>query len=168
MRPLTPPLALALALAGCATAGSTGVHDQAMRVMEAPRLQRVVLDALSSRRLGLAAPRSVRIAARREVPCAVCIGATRHCIAFLSPPELEHLRAYLPHPESADTLVSAPGVDRDQGAQVLVLSQEDFRYQPDPSRANEAEPSVQEVEDRARRRVTDWLAWLTSQGALPR
>ena len=138
-----------------------------LRVLEAPRLERAILDAVSTRGLGVAVGRDVRIAARRDVRGAFCVGSTLHCVAFLSAAERDRLRGYLPERPSDDALVSAPGVDRDRGAQVLVLEQERFRYQPDPGRVSSREPSVQGVEDRARRMVLDWLAWLASQGALP-
>lgn len=166
--PRTFRLLSVVLLGACATTQTGSTGDGAMRALESARLERAVLDAASSRGLGTAAPRSVRIATRREIACAVCIGATRHCVAFLSAAELARLRGFIPRSETPDALISVPGASADQGAQVLVLAQEDFRYQPDAQRVSEAEPGVHEIEDRARRRVTDWLTWLSSQGALPR
>jgi hypothetical protein len=162
-----PLCLLVTALAACAGSRAQGVTDVAMRPLDAARLQRVVLDAAATRGLGLASPRSVRIASRRDLPSAACIGATRHCVAFLSAADRATLGAFLPQRGSAEAILSAPGTDADRGAQVLVLDQEDFRYQPDPARASAEEPTVEEVEDRARRQVLDWLTWLAAQGALP-
>ena len=155
-----------LLLASCASTASTGVADLAMRALEPPRFQRAVAEALDARGLALGPGRAVRIASRRELRCAVCVGGTRHCVAFLSAADRVTLGPFLP-PRAGDAIVSAPGAEADRGAQVLVLDEEDFRYQPDASRASAQEPSVTEVEDRVRRRVLDWLAWLASQGSLP-
>ena len=139
-----------------------------MRALEAPRLERAVLDAVSSRGLGLAAGRRVRIAGRRELEGVACIGSTLHCVTVLTAETRSRLRGYVPERPSDDALLSVPGAEGDRGAQVLVIEMDDLRYQPDPSQVSADAPSAQEIEDRVRRRVTDWLAWLASQGALPR
>lgn len=154
-------------LASCASHPVRGVTDLAMRTLEPPRFQRAVGEALESRGLALAPGRLVRIASRRELSCAVCVGGTRHCIAFVATADRARLSPFLPQRTSPEMIVSAPGTEADRDAQVLVLDEDDYRYQPDASRATAQEPTVTEIEDRVRRQVLDWLAWLTSQGSLP-
>lgn len=158
---------LCATLASCASHPGRGVADLAMRPLETPRFQRAVGEALEARGLSLGQGRLVRIASRRELPCAVCVGGTPHCVAFLAAADRARLGPFLPQRTSAEMIVSAPGSDGDRGAQVLVLDEDDYRYQPDPSRASAQEPTVTEIEDRVRRQVLDWLAWLASQGSLP-
>lgn len=164
----TVRLLLLGALLGCASTREIPLGDRALRALEAPRLERAVLDAVSSRGLGLAAGRRVRIAGRRELEGTACIGSTLHCVTVLTAQARAALRGYVPEPPADDALLSVPGAEGDRGAQVLVIEMDDLRYQPDPAQVSAEEPSAQEIEDRVRRRVTDWLAWLASQGALPR
>lgn len=164
----TARLLLLGALLGCASTREIPLGDRALRALEAPRLERAVLDAVASRGLGLAAGRRVRIAGRRELEGTACIGATLHCVTVLSAEARAGLRGYVPERPADDALLSVPGAEGDRGAQVLVIEMDDLRYQPDPGQVSADEPSAQEIEDRVRRRVTDWLAWLASQGALPR
>lgn len=159
-------VAIALSL-GCASARPQGVADLPLRTLEAPRFQRAVQEALDARGLQLAPGRRVRIASRREVACAACVAGTHHCVAFVTTADRATLGPFLPQRAEPGVIVSAPGTESDRGAQVLVLDEEDLRYQPDPSRASAAEPTVTEIEDRVRRAVLDWLAWLASQGSLP-
>lgn len=156
----------AVVLLGCAGARAQGVAAAEPRPLESQRFLRAVQEALSSRGLGMASGRAVRIASRRVVNAAACTPSGRHCVATVDAAERARLAGFLPERPEGDAIACVAGVEGDRGSQVLVIDAEELRYQPDPARATEAEPTVTEVEDRVRRRVLDWLAWLASQGEL--
>jgi hypothetical protein len=66
-----------------------------------------------------------------------------------------------PH-RSQDALVVVRLVGTDPGGHVLVIDDRDFLYEPDPQRAGPGRPGVGEVEDRLRRIVLDYVAWLAA------
>ncbi|MFO0645465.1 MAG: hypothetical protein U0326_04450 [Polyangiales bacterium] len=145
----------------CACSGATmqgGAHE--LRPLERVRMVRVIEEALSSRGLSPRAGRAVRIVGRKDVDCDVVIGATSDCVEYANSADRARYGAAIPPHTSPDALVVVAGSERDTGGHVLVLDDRDYVYEPDPNRTGPGRPSVGEVEDRARRTVVDFAAWL--------
>ncbi len=154
-------LALASACSGATYAGG----ERPLRPLERVRALRVIEDALASRGLTPQAGRRVRVVGRREVECDVAIAGTRSCVEYMNAADRAAYGAAIPAHASPDALVVVAASEGDAGGHVLALDDRDYSYEPDPNRTGPGRPSVGEVEDRLRRTVIDYAAWLRAQGA---
>lgn len=127
---------------------------------------RVIDEVLRERGLAAVRGQRFRISARRDFDCDAFIGPSRHCIEFVVNADREVFGQFLPRASRPGAIVVAPGVDDSRGADVLVLDDRDYAYDPDPERAGEGRQTLQEIEDRLRRTLIDYITWLRENGRL--
>ncbi len=166
-----PPLLFfaTLALFACASGCERPVRTgglQSLRPLEHVRAVRVIESTLASRGVRIERNRRVRIAGARDIDCDVGIAGTRYCVEYVRGEERARLGSALPQRESPGALVMVAGTDQNAGASVLVFEDTDYLYEPDPDLAGPDHPTAGEVEDRLRRSVIDYVAWLRGRGAL--
>jgi hypothetical protein len=149
-------------VSACSGASYQG-GSRELRPLERVRMQRVISEALSSRGMSPQGGRAVRIVGRRDVDCDVNLGDSHDCVEYTNAADRARYGAAIPPHTSPDALVVVAGSERDTGGHVLVLDDQDYAYEPDPSRTGPGRPSVGEVEDRARRTVIDFVTWLATQ-----
>lgn len=131
-----------------------------MRPLERVRVQRILEDTLRARGYTPGPERRVRIAGRNAVACDVSLVGAAHCVEYMNAADRAAYGSAIPAHSSPEALVVVAMAEGDAGGHVLVLDDRDFLYEPDPSRAGPGRPTVGEVEDRMRRVVIDYAAWL--------
>lgn len=151
---------------GCASGPPRRPGAAELRPLEEVRALRVLERALQDQGVRAERERPFQIAARRELACDLAIAGTRHCLEFVVAEDRAVFGQFLPRASRPGALVLAPGVERDRGADLLVLDDGDYRYEPDPEAVGTGRPAVLEVEDRLYRAVTDYLTWLRENGRL--
>lgn len=151
-----------VALSACSGA-TYGGGERALRPLERVRAQRVIEEALQSRGLAPELGRTLHIAGRRAVECDVAIAGSRSCIEYMSAADRARYGASIPAHSSPDALVVVATAEGDVGGHVLALDDRDYAYEPDPSRTGPGRASIGEVEDRMRRTVIDFAAWLRAR-----
>ncbi len=137
-----------------------------MRPLEEVRALRVIERALTDRGLRPERGRRFQLAARRDLECDVAIAGSRHCLEFVVAEDRAAFGQFLPRASRPGGLVVAPGAERDRGADMLVLDDNDYRYDPDPETVGAGRPAVLEVEDRLYRALVDYVTWLRENGRL--
>ena len=153
-------LLLAASLVACGGTDYGAARRATLRPLEAVRAQQIVDDALASRGLRAELHHHLRLAGRHDIDVDAMIAGTRHGIDFVTGPDRTAFGAALPQRRNPDALVVAPGAEADHGADVLVLDDQDYLYEPDPNRQGPGHPTLGEVEDRLRRAVIDYLTYL--------
>lgn len=157
----------AVMLAGLACSGSQHRYgDSATRPLEEVRAERVIADALQSQGMRAEMHRRIRVTGRREIESDFTLAGTRHGIEYMSAGDRATLGSAIPTRARPDALRVIAGVEGDQGADLLLLDDQDYVYEPDPDRAGPDRPSVMEVEDRLRRVIVDYVSWLRANGRL--
>src|SRR5439155_8447430 len=90
-----------------------------------------------------------------------------HGVEFVTAQDRTDFGDGLPPRRSADALVTVQGTGSNHAqVDVLVLDEREYLFEPDPERAGPGRPTNIEVEDRLRRDVVDYLAYLRRQGQL--
>lgn len=156
--------ALAAWGAACGGAQRGGEGRDTLRPLERARVLRVIGEALASRGLRPEAGRTVRVMGRQSVECDVAIASTRNCIEYMGAADRARYGSAIPAHSNPDALVVVAAAEQDAGGHVLALDDRDFLYEPDPELTGPGRPSVGEVEDRLRRIVIDYAAWLRDRG----
>jgi hypothetical protein len=72
----------------------------------------------------------------------------------------------IPQPDRGGQLRIMPGARDDRSAQILILDERSYRYDPDSDRVRAGSVGPREAEDRLRRDVRDFLEYVRGQGAL--
>lgn len=153
-------------VAACSGSQHRYGDSPAPRPLEEVRAERVIADALRSQGVGAELRRRIRVTGRREVECDFTLAGTRHGIEYMSAGDRALLGSAIPTRARPDALRVIPGVEGDQGADLLLLDDQDYVYEPDAERAGPDHPTVDEVEDRLRRVIVDYVAWLRANGRM--
>lgn len=154
------------ALLGCASGPPRRFGEAGLRPLEEVRALRVIDRALQEQGLRPERGRRFQLAARRDLECDVAIVGTRHCLEFVVAEDRAAFGPFLPRATRPGALVLAPGAERDRGADMLVLDDGDYRYEPNAEAVGAGRPAVLEVEDRLHRAVVDYTTWLRDNGRL--
>ncbi len=100
------------------------------------------------------------------IPVDVRIGTTTYGIEWVSPQDRANHDDVFPPPDPNGQLRLMGGEIDGTEAQVLVLEQRMYRYDPDLDRVAAGATGAAEVEGRLRRDVLDFVEYLRGQGAI--
>lgn len=108
----------------------------------------------------------IDIGAPEPLDVDVRLGGTEFGIEWVSPQDREDYREAIPPPDPEGLLRILPGAGDDAQAQILVMHERMYRYDPDRERVQRGSTGVHEVEARVRTYVRDYLEYVRGQGAL--
>jgi hypothetical protein len=165
--PLATFALAAVVSASCGGEDYRAARRNTMRPLEEVRAQRVLEAALADRGLSVELHRRIQLVGPREVEVDVTVGGSRHGIEYVNAQDRQDFGASLPQRNNPNALVVAPGINADQGADLLVLDERDFLYEPDVDLQGPGHPTVQEIEDQLQRCVIDYLTYLRERHQIP-
>ncbi len=168
--PLVPPsravLLFALVLAACG--GPTVVPPASPADLRSISEARAI--ELIGQTLGEASTRpstgwTIDIGAERPLEVDLRLDNTRFGIEWVTPLDRDAYGDTIPQPDPSGQLRILPGVDNDANAQILVLDERMYRFDPDLERVEHGATGARDVEGRIGRDVRDFIEYVRGQGA---
>ncbi len=160
-----PLIALLLTACGGVPAPRTVTAADLRSVHEARALQ-IVDDAVTQEGVPVASGWQVAVGADHPLRVDVRLAGTEYGIEYVSPQDRIDYGDAIPRPDPNGQLRILAGTGADARAQILVLEESSYRYDPDPDRVQAGARGVREAEGRLRRDVRDFLEYVRGQGAL--
>jgi hypothetical protein len=165
---LTSLLLLAgVLVAGCG--GSTvvqGSTDADLRSIPEGRATELMTEVAAETGVSVERAWAVDIGAGEPIAVDLRFANTLFGVEWVDAQDRADLGAIFPEPDPDGQLVLMPGAGADVDAQILVLEQRSYRYDPDLSRVQRGAVGVREAEGRLRRDFRDFIEHVRGQGAL--
>lgn len=159
-------VAVALVLAACGpSASARPASPSDLRSISEARAIELIGQALSEAGIQPSAGWTIDIGAERPLEVDARLGTQRFGIEWVTPLDRDAYGDTIPQPDPSGQLRILPGVHDDAQAQVLVLDERAYRFDPDLDRVEQGATGARDVESRIGRDVRDFVEYVRGQGA---
>jgi hypothetical protein len=139
-------------------------HPHESRSLSESRAMELVREVLNESGIVYERRWDVEVGQGASLPVDVRFSGSDFGIEWVSPQDRIDHGDSIPGPDADGQLRILPGVGANNGAQILVLDHESYRYDPHRQNVDRGATGVREVESRVRRDLRDFLEYVRGQG----
>lgn len=157
---------VALLLVACGPAASARPASPAdLRSISEARAIELIDQTLSEAGIQPRTGWTIDIGAEHPLDVDVRLANQRFGIEWVTPMDRDAYGEAIPQPDPTGQLRLLPGANADGQAQVLVLDERAYRFDPDLERVEHGATGARDVESRIGRDVRDFIEYVRGQGA---
>jgi len=158
---------LGLAAAGCSDPPPPRYATEAdLRFLGEGRATEIIAEVLGEANVQATSGWTIDIGPEHRFDVDVRAGQTKFGLEWVTAQDRVDWGDAIPQPNETGQLQTLAGQGNDADAEILVLDERTFRYDPDRARVERGSRGVREAEGRLRRDVSDFVEHMRAQGAI--